>query len=101
MKIAGYLNMIADQLYSYRVLFSQLKNVLFQQNNASCYKAQIVLQWFEENNNELISINVLAFLTREIINQIKHIWNVMEQQLIAQILLCQNIDELCDCCLNI
>ncbi|GBM09694.1 Transposable element Tc1 transposase [Araneus ventricosus] len=52
MKAANYLNVIADQLHSYMAFVFPTGNGIFQQDNAPCHKARIVLEWFEEHTDE-------------------------------------------------
>ncbi|GBM70130.1 hypothetical protein AVEN_151588-1 [Araneus ventricosus] len=51
-KAANYLNIIADQLHPYMAFVFPTGNGIFQQDNASCHKARIVLEWFEEHIDE-------------------------------------------------
>ncbi|GBL92538.1 Transposable element Tc1 transposase [Araneus ventricosus] len=98
MKAANYLNIIADQLHPYMVFVFPTRNGIFQQDNAPCYKARIVLEWFEEHTDEFHLMswppNSLDF------NLMQHIWDVMEQQLKAQTPPCTNISTLSDRCLD-
>ncbi|GBM65679.1 hypothetical protein AVEN_68571-1, partial [Araneus ventricosus] len=48
-KAANYLNIIADQLYPYMTFVFPTGIKMFQQDNAPCHKARIVLEWFEEH----------------------------------------------------
>ncbi|GBN22348.1 hypothetical protein AVEN_145726-1 [Araneus ventricosus] len=86
------LNIIVDQLHPCMVF-------VFQQDNASCHKARIVLEWFEEHTDEFH----LMFWPPNSpdLNPIEHIWDVMERQLRAQTPPCPNISTLCDRCLDI
>ncbi|GBM87441.1 Transposable element Tc1 transposase [Araneus ventricosus] len=52
MKAANYLNIIADQLHSYMAFVFPTGKGIFQQDNALCHKARIVLEWFEEHTDE-------------------------------------------------
>ncbi|GBM81448.1 Transposable element Tc1 transposase [Araneus ventricosus] len=51
-KAAIYMNIIADQLHPYMVFVFPTGNGIFQQDNAQCHKARIVLEWFEEYTDE-------------------------------------------------
>ncbi|GBM90217.1 hypothetical protein AVEN_121853-1 [Araneus ventricosus] len=51
MKAANYLN-IADQLHPYMAFDFPIGNGIFQQDNAPCHKARIVLKWFEQHTYE-------------------------------------------------
>ncbi|GBM57918.1 hypothetical protein AVEN_205993-1 [Araneus ventricosus] len=61
MKAANYLNIIADQLHPYMAFVFPTGNVIFQQDNAPCHMARIVLEWFEEHTDEfhLMSCRIL------------------------------------------
>ncbi|GBM65648.1 Transposable element Tc1 transposase [Araneus ventricosus] len=52
MKAANYLNIIADQLHPCMAFAFPIGNGIFQQDNAPCDKARIVLEWFEEHTDE-------------------------------------------------
>ncbi|GBN34478.1 Transposable element Tc1 transposase [Araneus ventricosus] len=52
MKAVKYLNIIADQLHPYMAFVFPTRNGIFQQDNAPCHKARIVLEWFEEHTDE-------------------------------------------------
>ncbi|GBO44452.1 hypothetical protein AVEN_115964-1 [Araneus ventricosus] len=52
MKAANYLNIIADQLHPYMAFVFPTRNGIFQQDNAPCHKARIVLECFEEHTDE-------------------------------------------------
>ncbi|GBN99465.1 hypothetical protein AVEN_168900-1 [Araneus ventricosus] len=52
MKAANYLNIIADQLHPCMAFVFPTGNGIFQQYNAPCHKARVVLEWFEEHTNE-------------------------------------------------
>ncbi|GBN50389.1 hypothetical protein AVEN_185884-1 [Araneus ventricosus] len=99
MKTANYLNIIADQLHPYMAFVFPTGNGIFQQNNAPCHKARIVLEWFLEHTDEFY----LMYWPHNSpdLNPMEHIWDVMELQLRAQTPPCPNISTLCDNCLHI
>ncbi|GBN73154.1 hypothetical protein AVEN_64453-1 [Araneus ventricosus] len=74
-------------------------NGIFQQGNAQCHKARIVLEWFEEHTDEFRLMSCLPNSPH--LNPIEHIWDVMERQLRAQTPPCPNISTLRDRCLDI
>ncbi|GBN35813.1 hypothetical protein AVEN_66284-1 [Araneus ventricosus] len=99
MKAANYLNIIADQLNPYMVFVFPTGNGIFQQDNASCHRARIVLECFEENTNEF---HLLPWQPNSSdLDPMEHIWDVMERHLRAQTPPCQNISTLRDRCLDI
>ncbi|GBL89930.1 hypothetical protein AVEN_178354-1 [Araneus ventricosus] len=72
---------------------------IFQQDNAPCHKARIVLEWFEEHTDEF---HLMSWPHNSPdLNPMEHVWDVMERQLRAQTQLCPNISTLRDRCLDI
>ncbi|GBN04634.1 hypothetical protein AVEN_1404-1 [Araneus ventricosus] len=99
MKAANYLNIIADQLHPYMAFVFLTRYGIFQQDNAPCHKARIVLEWFEEHTDEF---HLMSWPPNSPdLNSMEHIWDVMEQQFRAQTPPCPNISTLHDCCLDI
>ncbi|GBL78764.1 Transposable element Tc1 transposase [Araneus ventricosus] len=98
MKAVNYLNIIADQLHPYMAFVFPIGNGIFQQDNAPCHKAQIVLEWFEEHTDEFHLMCWPPNLPD--LNPMEHIWDVMERQLRAQTPRL-NISTLRDHCLDI
>ncbi|GFV63316.1 transposable element Tc1 transposase [Trichonephila clavipes] len=71
MNATGYLNIIADQLHPYMASVFPAGNAMFQQNNASCQKVKIMLEWFQEHNAEF---QLTSWpLNSPDLNQIEHI----------------------------
>ncbi|GBM93109.1 hypothetical protein AVEN_32036-1 [Araneus ventricosus] len=99
MKAANYLNIIADQLHLYMAFVFPTGNGIFQQGNAPCHKARIVLEWFEEHTDEFHLIS--CPLNSPDLNPMEHSWDVMDRQLRAQTPPCPNISTLRDSCLDI
>ncbi|GBM33762.1 hypothetical protein AVEN_47057-1 [Araneus ventricosus] len=99
MKAANYLHIIADQLHSYMAFIFPNGNGIFQQDNAPCHKARIVLEWFEEQTDEFH----LMFWPPNSpdLNPMEHIWVVMQRQFRAQNPPYPNISTLRDRCLEI
>ncbi|GFX14712.1 transposable element Tc1 transposase [Trichonephila clavipes] len=99
MNTTGYLNIIADQLHPYMASVFPAENGMFQQDNAPCHKAKIVLEWFQEHDAEF---QLLSWpLNSPNLNPIEHIWDVMGRQLRVQRPPIHNISDLRDRCLNI
>ncbi|GBM53727.1 Transposable element Tc1 transposase [Araneus ventricosus] len=99
MKAANYLNITVDQLHPYMAFVFPTGNEIFQQDNAPCHKAWIVLEWFQENNDEF---HLMSWPPNSLdLNPMEHIWDVMERQLRAQTPPCSNISTLRDRCLDI
>ncbi|GBM92150.1 hypothetical protein AVEN_202721-1 [Araneus ventricosus] len=99
MKAANNLNIIADQLHPYIAFVFPTENGVFQQDNALCHKARIVLEWFKEHTDEF-HLKSWSPNSRDL-NPMEHIWDVMERQLRAQTPPCPNISTLRDRCLDI
>ncbi|GBL76894.1 Transposable element Tc1 transposase [Araneus ventricosus] len=98
-KAANYLNIIADELHPYMAFVFLTGNGIFQQDNAPCHKARIVLEWFEEHTDEFHFMSWPP--NSPDLNPTEHIWDVMERQLRAQTPPCPNISTLRDRCLDI
>ncbi|GFT82903.1 transposase domain containing protein [Trichonephila clavipes] len=99
MNAIGYLNIIADQLHPYMASVFPAGNGMFQQDNATCHKAKIVLKWLQEHDAEFQLISWPP--NSQNLNPIDYIWDVMGRQLRVQIPPIRNILELRDRCLNI
>ena len=76
---AEYLNIIADQLHPYMTSVFPAGNGMFQQDIASCHKAGIVLEWFQEHDVEFQLMSGPP--NSPDFNLMEHIWDVMERQL--------------------
>ncbi|GBM47052.1 hypothetical protein AVEN_68372-1 [Araneus ventricosus] len=99
MKAANYLNIIAVQLLPFMAFVFPTGNGIFQQDNALCHKARIVLEWFEEHTTEF---HLMSWPPNSPdLNLMEHIWDVRERQLRAQTPSCPNISTLRDRCLDI
>ncbi|KAK3508781.1 hypothetical protein QTP70_006023 [Hemibagrus guttatus] len=61
-----YLSIVADHVHPFMETVFPDGCGLFQQDNAPCYKAKIVQEWFDEHNNHL--------------NPIEHLWDVLDKQ---------------------
>ncbi|GBM53193.1 Transposable element Tc1 transposase [Araneus ventricosus] len=73
MKAVNYLSIIADQLHLYMEFVFPTGNRSFQQDNAPCHKARIVLEWFEEHTDEF---HLMSWPPNSPdINPMEHIWN--------------------------
>ncbi|GBM72217.1 hypothetical protein AVEN_244005-1 [Araneus ventricosus] len=79
MKAANYLNITADQLHPYMASVFPTGNGIIQQDNSSRHKARIVLEWFKEFTDEF---HLMSWPPNSPdLNQMEHIWDVMEWQL--------------------
>ncbi|GBO32268.1 hypothetical protein AVEN_135357-1 [Araneus ventricosus] len=79
MKATNYLNIIAYQLHPYMAFVFPTGNGIFQQDNAPCDKARIVLEWFEVHTDEF---HLMSWPPNSPdLNPMEHIWDAMERQL--------------------
>ena len=70
------LNIVADHVHPQTVFPNGIG--LFQQDNALCYTAEIVQEWFEEHNNEF---KVLTWPQHSPdLNPIEHLRDVLDKQ---------------------
>ncbi len=71
----------------------------FQQDNASCHKAQIISEWFLEHDNEF---TLLKWPPQSPdLNPIEHIWDVVERQIRIMDVQPTNLQQLCDAIMSI
>ncbi|GFW70975.1 transposase domain containing protein [Trichonephila clavipes] len=99
MNATVYLNIIADQLHSYMASVFPAGNVMLLKDNAPYQKATIVLEWFQEHDDEFQLMSWPP--NAPDLNPTEHIWDVMGRQLRVQRPLIHNISDLRDRCLNI
>lgn len=99
MKATNYLNKIAVQLHPYMASVFLTGNGIFQKDNAPCHKAQMVLEWFQEHNDEFQLMSWPPNSTD--INLIEHILALIERQLKDQTPTCLNISTLHNSCFDI
>ncbi|GFX09605.1 transposable element Tcb1 transposase [Trichonephila clavipes] len=99
MNATGYLNIIADQLHPYMACVFPAGNGMFQQDNAPCQKAIIVLEWFHDHDAEF---QLMSWPHNSPdLNPKEHIRDVMGRQLRVQRPPIRNISYLHGRCLNI
>lgn len=72
---ADKLNIIADHLHPYMVFVFPTGNGVFEQGNAPCHSARIVLEWLKEHNTDFQL--GLWQLNSTYLNPIKQIWGAM------------------------
>ncbi len=71
----------------------------FQQDNAPCHKAQIISDWFVEYDNEF---TLLKWPPQSPdLNPIKHLWDVVEQEIRIMDVQPTNLPQLCDAIMSI
>lgn len=75
----GYLSIIADQVHPFMSMVYSGGDGYFQQDNAPCHKAGIVLRWFEEHDGEF---NLLRWPAQSPdLNPIENLWDEIERAL--------------------
>ncbi len=77
-------------LYNYSVSSDDY----FQQDNAPCYKAQIISDWFLEHDNEFTLLKWPPQSSD--LNPIEHLWDVMEREIHIMDMQLTNLQQLRD-----
>ncbi|KAK3547569.1 hypothetical protein QTP86_025468 [Hemibagrus guttatus] len=73
-----YLSIAADHVHPFMETLFLDGCGLFQQDNALCYKAEMVQEWFEEHNNQF---EMLSWPPNSPdLNPIQHLWDVLDKQ---------------------
>ncbi len=75
----AYPSVVADHVHPFMTTVYPSSDGSFQQDNAPCHKAQIILDWFLEHFNEF---TLLKWPPQSPdINPIEHLWDVVEQEI--------------------
>jgi len=93
-----YLSIVADHVHPFMTTVYHLL-MYFQQDNASCHKAQIILDWFLEHDNEF---TLLKWPPQSPdLNPIEQLWDVVEREIHIMDVQTTNLQQLCDAIMTI
>ncbi len=95
----AYLSIVADQVDPFMPTVDPSSDDYFQQDNASCHKAQIISDWFLEHDNEF---NLHKWPPQSPdLNPIEHPWDVVEQEICIMDVQPTNLQQLRDTIMSI
>ncbi len=95
----AYLSIVTDHVHPSMTTVYPSSDGYFQQDNASCHKAQIISDWFLENDNEFTLLKRPP--QSPDLNPIEHLWDVVEQEICIMDVQLTNLQQLCDAIMSI
>ncbi len=95
----AYLSIVADHVHPFMTTVNLSSDGYFQQYNAPCHKAQLISDWFLEHDNEF---TLLKWLSQSPdLNPIKHLWDVVEREILIMDVQPTNVQQLRDAIMSI
>ncbi len=95
----GILSIVADHVHPFMTTVYPSSDDYFQQDNATCHKAQIISDWFLEHDNEF---TLLKWPSQSPdLNPIEHLWDVVEREIRIMDVQPTNLQQLRDAIMSI